>query len=87
MGKFCTSCGAALNEGAKFCKKCGANASPIPKEARVLPYQATPNRETVLSKAGKKVKYKAKVKATEHAKSILPGAIPAYQMAGELALP
>lgn len=26
MGKFCTSCGTALNEGAKFCAKCGANA-------------------------------------------------------------
>ena len=26
MGKFCTSCGAALNEGAKFCATCGANA-------------------------------------------------------------
>lgn len=24
MGKFCTSCGTALNEGAKFCTKCGA---------------------------------------------------------------
>ena len=26
MGKFCTSCGTALNEGAKFCAKCGTNA-------------------------------------------------------------
>jgi len=26
MGKFCTSCGTALNEGVKFCAKCGANA-------------------------------------------------------------
>ena len=26
MGKFCTSCGSALNEGAKFCVKCGASA-------------------------------------------------------------
>jgi len=26
MGKFCTSCGTALDEGAKFCAVCGANA-------------------------------------------------------------
>jgi hypothetical protein len=72
IGKFCTSCGTALNEGAKFCRKCGANASPIPEEATVLPDQATPNRETVLSKAGKKVKNEAKVKAVDYAKSIFP---------------
>jgi hypothetical protein len=53
----------------------------------VLPDQATPNRETILSKAGKKVKTEAKVKATEYAKRIFPGAIPAYQMAGERVLP
>ncbi len=26
MGKFCTSCGAALSEGTKFCTKCGTGA-------------------------------------------------------------
>lgn len=26
MGKFCTSCGAALNEDAKFCTTCGKKA-------------------------------------------------------------
>ena len=87
MGKFCTSCGTALNEGAKFCAKCGANASSVPEEAGALPDQATPNRETVLSKAGKKVKTEAKIKATEYAKSIFSDAAPAYQSAGELALP
>ena len=86
MGKFCTSCGAALNEVAKFCTKCGANASPISEEAGVIPDQATPNCESVLSKTGKKVKTEAIVKANEYAKSIFPDAIPAYQMAGELSL-
>jgi uncharacterized Zn finger protein (UPF0148 family) len=87
MGKLCTSCGTALSEGAKFCAKCGANASSVPEEAGALPDQATPNRETVLSKAGKKVKTEAKIKATEYAKSIFSDAAPAYQSAGELALP
>lgn len=27
MGKFCTSCGAAMNEGAKFCTGCGARVN------------------------------------------------------------
>ena len=35
MGKFCTSCGAALNEGAKFCAKCGANAFPSNESAQI----------------------------------------------------
>ncbi len=35
MGKFCTSCGAALNEGAKFCAKCGANVFPSNESAQI----------------------------------------------------
>lgn len=35
MGKFCTSCGAALNEGAKFCAKCGANAFQSNESAQI----------------------------------------------------
>ena len=27
MGKFCTSCGTPLDEGAKFCALCGADSS------------------------------------------------------------
>ncbi len=87
MGKFCTSCGAALNEGAKFCTKCGANASPVLEEVGAVPNQAMPNRETVLSKAGKKIKTEAKTRATAYAKNIFSDAAPAYQAAGELALP
>jgi len=50
MGKFCTSCGVALNKGAKFCTKCGANAfqsneslqlnteqSKVPKSEQEIP--------------------------------------------------
>ncbi|NLK65629.1 MAG: zinc ribbon domain-containing protein [Tissierellia bacterium] len=37
MGKFCTSCGAVLREGAKFCAKCGANISPVSEGADVIP--------------------------------------------------
>jgi len=35
MGKFCTSCGSALNEGDKFCKSCGRNIAEINKTAQV----------------------------------------------------
>ncbi|MEL7568275.1 MAG: zinc ribbon domain-containing protein [Dehalobacterium sp.] len=87
MGKFCTSCGTALNEGAKFCAKCGANASHVLEEAGTLPEQATPNSETILSKAGKQMKIEAKIKAAAYAKSMFSEATPAYQSAGELALP
>ena len=87
MGKFCTSCGAALNEGAKFCAKCGANASHVLEEAGTLPEQATPNSETILSKAGKQMKIEAKIKAAAYAKSMFSEATPAYGLAGELALP
>ena len=87
MGKFCTSCGAALNEGAKFCMRCGLNASPVSEEAGALSEQATPNSETILSKAGKQMKIEAKIKATAYAKSMFSEATPAYQSAGELALP
>ena len=87
MGKFCTSCGTALNEGAKFCAKCGANASHVLEEAGTLPEQVTPNSETILSKAGKQMKIEAKIKAAAYAKSMFSEATPAYQSAGELALP
>ncbi len=35
MGKFCTSCGMALNEDAKFCAKCGANAFQSIESAQI----------------------------------------------------
>jgi uncharacterized Zn finger protein (UPF0148 family) len=35
MGKFCTSCGTALNESAKFCAKCGANAFQSDEPAQI----------------------------------------------------
>jgi hypothetical protein len=35
MGKFCTSCGTALNEGAKFCAMCGANAFHSNKSTQI----------------------------------------------------
>ncbi|AGA68385.1 hypothetical protein Desdi_0862 [Desulfitobacterium dichloroeliminans LMG P-21439] len=86
MGKFCTSCDAALNKGAKFCAKCGANVSSVPEEAGALLDQTTPNSETVLSKTGKQIKTEAKIKTVAYAKSIFSDAAPAYQSAGELAL-
>jgi len=87
MGKFCTSCGAALNEGAKFCVKCGVNASPVSEEVRALPDQATPNSETVLSEVGKQMKTEAKIRTAAYAKSMFSEAAPAYRSAGELTLP
>ena len=34
MARFCTKCGAALNEGVKFCTKCGAPVtSPLPNNS------------------------------------------------------
>ncbi len=35
MGKFCTNCGTALNEGAKFCTKCGTNAFQSNESAQI----------------------------------------------------
>ena len=35
MGKFCTNCGTALNEGAKFCIKCGTNAFQSNESAQI----------------------------------------------------
>ena len=35
MGKFCTSCGTALSEGAKFCAKCGTNAFQSNESAQI----------------------------------------------------
>lgn len=35
MGKFCTSCGTAMNEGAKFCAKCGANGFQSNESAQI----------------------------------------------------
>ena len=35
MAKFCTSCGAALNEGAKFCAKCGAKVFQSHESAQI----------------------------------------------------
>ncbi len=87
MGKFCTSCGTALNEGARLCAKCGANDSPVLEETGTLPEQATPNSEIILSKAGKQMKIEAKIKAAAYAKSMFSEATPAYRSAGELALP
>jgi hypothetical protein len=87
MGKFCTSCGSVLNEGAKFCAKCGANAFPIPEGNGTRPNHAAQSRETVQSKGGEEIKIKAKIKATAYVKSISSSATPTYQMAGELTLP
>ena len=87
MGKFCTSCGTALNEGAKFCMRCGLNASPVSEEAGALSERATPNSETILSKARKQMKTEAKIKTAAYGKSIFSDAPLAYQSAGELALP
>ena len=42
MSKFCTSCGTALNEGAKFCTKCGAKAAAAPVESVVQTEQTEP---------------------------------------------
>ncbi len=87
MGKFCTSCGASLNEDTKFCAKCGANASPASEEVKNQPDQVAPNSETVLTKVGKQIKSEAKTKTAAYAKSMFSAASPAYGLAGELALP
>ena len=87
MGKFCTSCGAPLNEGVRLCVNCGAQASPVSGEVSAIPDQAEPNNEAVLSKTVKQMKREAKIKTADYAKSMLSGVVPAYHSAGELALP
>ena len=50
MGKFCISCGAALNEGAKFCAKCGANAFQSNESAQIsteTPPQAAKSEQEI----------------------------------------
>jgi len=50
MGKFCTSCGTALNEGAKFCAKCGANAFQSNESAQIsteTPPQAAKSEQEI----------------------------------------
>lgn len=87
MDKFCTSCGAALNKGAKFCAKCGVNASSVSEEAGALADQTMTNSEIFQSKINERVKAETKIKATAYAKDIFADAVPAYLSAGELALP
>ena len=51
MGKFCTSCGTALNEGAKFCAKCGANAFQSNESAQIsteTPPEAAKSKQKIL---------------------------------------
>lgn len=87
MGKLCTSCGTALNEGAKFCTKCGANAAPVPEESGARSEQAVPKHGAVLTKVEKQIKNEVKTKASAYAQSVLSDRVPAFQSAGELALP
>jgi hypothetical protein len=87
MGKFCTSCGTALSEGAKFCAKCGANAAPVPEESGARSEQAVPKHGDVLTKVEKQIKNEVKTKASAYAQSVLSNRVPAFQSAGELALP
>jgi hypothetical protein len=87
MGKLCTSCGTALNEGAKFCTKCGANAAPVPEESGARSEQAAPKHGAVLTKVEKQIKNEVKTKASAYVQSVLSDRVPAFQSAGELALP
>ena len=51
MGKFCTSCGAVLNEGTKFCAKCGANAFQSNESAQIsteTPPEAAKSKQKIL---------------------------------------
>jgi len=87
MGKFCTGCGTALNEGAKFCTKCGTRTLAVPKEAETLPDKAVPDSSSTLSKAGEKMAANAKTKVAAYVKDNLPNTVPAYRSAGEFVLP
>ena len=87
MSKFCTSCGTALNEGARFCVKCGAKAAVAPVEPVAQTEQAEPKPAAVLSKVGEQVKTQAKIKVTAYAQDVLSGRVPAAGSAGEFALP
>ena len=87
MGKLCTSCGTALSEGAEFCTKCGANAAPVPEESGARSEQAVPKHGAVLTKVEKQIKNEVKTKASAYAQSVLSDRVPAFQSAGELALP
>ena len=71
MGEFCTSCGAALNEGAKFCTGCGA---------AVL-------ADLLGSKAPEKIQSKIAKEAKDLTGKIFSEASSAYGTAGEIVLP
>ena len=42
MAKFCTNCGAALDDDKKFCTECGASVNEVPAGAAAPPPQAAP---------------------------------------------
>ena len=47
MAKFCTNCGATLDDDEKFCTECGASVNGSPAGATAPPPQAAPQPQTV----------------------------------------
>lgn len=53
MSKFCTSCGASLDDNATFCTACGTKlAAPAPAPAQAAPAQATPAQAATANAEG-----------------------------------
>lgn len=46
MAKFCTNCGATLDDDKKFCTECGASVNESPAGAAAPPPQAAPQSQT-----------------------------------------
>ena len=46
MAKFCTNCGATLDDDKKFCTECGASVNESPAGAAAPPPQAAPQPQT-----------------------------------------
>lgn len=46
MAKFCTNCGATLDDDKKFCNQCGASVDEAPAGAAAPPPQAAPQSQT-----------------------------------------
>jgi hypothetical protein len=87
MGKFCTSCGAALGEGVKFCVKCGTAVLAAPAEVVGAANEISPPQDFFGSKAAGKIKTKVKKETKDYAGKVFSNAVPAYGTAGEITLP
>lgn len=85
MSKFCTNCGAALNEGTRFCVNCGASVSADRQEINDVPkqYEAVNSEPVQEEKSGYEEdfeEYEEEKDFTYYVKKVLVFALMAVMM-------